>query len=174
MMAMGHNLYFYVSSKSTILFKGADTDSAGEIVLGVVIIFLVSLLYEILRKYKNYFEEIHFKKSRRTKRQSRNVNIELQRQRSESPDMDKNGGIVRHLSQEGIVSDARSEQHAADTVFDRVKYVALSVTLHMVSLVISYFVMLVVMTFNLWLFLAVILGSGCGKLLTFTLLKGHV
>ena len=48
----------------------------------------------------------------------------------------------------------------------RTIYTAISITLHIISLTISYFLMLIAMTFNVWLFLAVILGSGLGKLVT--------
>ena len=34
--------------------------------------------------------------------------------------------------------------------------------LHLVQLVISYFLMLIVMTYNVWLFISVILGCTCG------------
>ena len=37
--------------------------------------------------------------------------------------------------------------------------------LHMVQITISYFLMLIVMTYNVWLFIAVILGAGAGYFL---------
>ena len=37
--------------------------------------------------------------------------------------------------------------------------------LHMLQVTISYFLMLIVMTYNVWLFIAVILGAGTGYFL---------
>ena len=37
--------------------------------------------------------------------------------------------------------------------------------LHMLQVTVSYFLMLIVMTYNVWLFIAVILGAGAGYFL---------
>ena len=56
----------------------------------------------------------------------------------------------------------------------RYTYISVCVLAHMLLLTISYFIMLVAMTFNTWLFLAIILGSGCGKAVVMVWSEGQV
>eukprot|EP00116_Pleurobrachia_bachei_P016558 sb/3476820/ len=55
---------------------------------------------------------------------------------------------------------------------NRAMFITISTLLHMFALALSYMLMLIAMTFNVWLFLAVILGAGTGKLIL--LLKTNI
>jgi len=168
-----HGSIFYASRYASILFEGANTTSIGGLILAVVIVLIVSILYEVLRRYKAYFDDplgkctclcgsqetvvVQMRGSVMDESPTANGEKPLQDGAVILPGTAKNGNAAKKIQKMCL-------RH-------RTIYTVVSVTLHMFSLTISYFLMLVAMTFNVWLFLAVILGSGLGKLVTMTLME---
>lgn len=67
----------------------------------------------------------------------------------------------------GCSSNIAPENVDQDTILQRIfnKSHILQTILYIIQIILSYLLMLIVMTFNYWLFVAVILGSGIGYFL---------
>ncbi|CAL1260940.1 unnamed protein product [Larinioides sclopetarius] len=128
MMAM----YFHFGVKETILFKEWKTTTAGGMVASVIGVFLMGMLYEGLK----YFREYLFKQ------------YVSSIQFSTVAITGENGRVtqVHKVEKHRMLS----WQHALQT------------SLHIVQIVVSYFLMLIFMTYNVWLCLAVVFGAGVG------------
>jgi len=170
---MSHGSSFYVSRYASILFEGANTTTVGEMVGAVIIVLVVSVIYELLRRYKAYFDD-PLGKCRCSCADPNTVVVEMrgaEKESTPSPTTDKppldQTIILPGNSPSKNSNAARKIQKIC--LRHKTIYTAISLTIHMISLTISYFLMLVAMTFNVWLFLAVIIGSALGKLITMTL-----
>ncbi|XP_063687716.1 protein SLC31A2-like [Bolinopsis microptera] len=169
---ISHGSIFYASRYASILFKGANTTSPAGLILAVVIVLIVSISFEVLRRYKAYFDD-PLGKCKCLCGGQETVVVQM---RGSVLD-DKPGEKTCCRKDDAVILPGTSKNgNAAKKIQKmclrhRTIYTAVSVTVHMLSLTISYFLMLVAMTFNVWLFLAVILGSGLGKLITMTLME---
>jgi len=97
-----------------------------------LIIFLLAFSYEALKFYR----EVLYRRSCRTI-QYNTVTVPVQ------------NGMVKE-TQNSVEVKIFSGTHMAQTV------------LHVVQVIVSYFLMLIFMTYNVWLCLAVVLGAGTG------------
>ncbi|KAL5251262.1 hypothetical protein ACHWQZ_G016829 [Mnemiopsis leidyi] len=178
-MTASHGTTFFASRYATILFEGASTTSVGGLVGAVIIVLLVSVMYEILRRYKAYFDNPLGRCWCTCGDQNSSSVIQMRGvEREQSPptvSADENPPKNDHTV---IVPGASENKHGKTAkkiknmcLRHRTFYIAVSISLHVISLTLSYFLMLVAMTFNVWLFLAVILGSGLGKLIDMTLFE---
>lgn len=138
---MGHNMtgdmhmmkmYFHFGVSEIVLFKGWTVSTTGGMLASVVGVFLMAMLYEGLK----YFREYLFKQYVSTIQFS-TVAI-----------TGENGRVsqVHKVEKHKMLSSA----HAIQT------------TLHMIQLIVSYFLMLIFMTYNVWLCLGVVFGAGVG------------
>jgi copper transporter 1 len=119
-----------------ILWKGWMANTMVKFVFSAIGIFLISLLYEGLK----YFREIIYLKStgKRSCRDCKNCNST----ESEMPLADT------------------TEKRLVDYLTDN--YHLIQTFLHLLQITVSYILMLIAMTFNLWLLLAIVLGAACG------------
>ncbi|CAL8079911.1 unnamed protein product [Orchesella dallaii] len=122
MMAM----YFTGGTKVTILFKFWETSNTGVFVASLIIVFLLALVYEALKFYREVLYE-------------------------------RSATLASDRAVQGLLGGIRSN------IFK--SYHLVQTVLHMVQLVLSYFLMLIFMTYNIWLGLAITLGAGVGYLL---------
>ncbi|CAL1545411.1 unnamed protein product [Lymnaea stagnalis] len=138
-MDMGMQMYFHVGSMEYVLFKDCMTETAGGMVGACFIIFFVAVLYEGLKFVR-----------------------EVLLQRSLTPVTYLESKLPAGSSQEQMVM-----QVSTGSIMNRMLngFHFLQTFLHIIQVFISYCLMLVFMTYNVWLCLAVVLGAGTGYFL---------
>jgi len=139
MMGMTMQMYFEAGYEATILFEQWKTESVGAMVGSCIGIFLLAILYEGLK----FFREMLIRKNY--------VAIDYSKVRGSQ---DSNGAQV---------SQTRTAVTCKTSMTSAPHYI--QTALHALQLVISYFLMLIVMTFNVWLFISVVLGCTVGYFL---------
>lgn len=127
------DMTFHFGSMETILFKEWAVSSVGGMVGSVIGIFLIALLYEGLKFLREYLYREHFNA----------INY------SSVSVMGHDGKTVTEL-----------HKVTKNRVFGWPHL--LQTSLHIAQVLVSYFLMLIFMTYNVWLCLAVLLGSGLG------------
>jgi len=138
-------MYFHGGVTETILFYGWKTTNVGQLIGSCLLLFVVALLYEGLKVWR---EELLTK-----------AQLALQQRNSPEslPTNDETGenGIVG--SDQVIIQSGPS---TARKMLNKGHF--LQSFLHIVQVTVSYMLMLVFMTYNVWLCLAVVLGAGAG------------
>ncbi|XP_041969584.1 high affinity copper uptake protein 1-like [Aricia agestis] len=130
----GHSMVFHAGVCQEILFSGWVTRSALELLGSAAAIFLCGVLYEGLK----YYREALFARHSAAAAADSQVNIA----KSECGARCSGTAVVKY--------SMLSSGHAAQTV------------LHAVQAAASYLLMLVFMTYNVWLCLALVLGLATG------------
>lgn len=133
MESMHMAMYFHTGFSETILFKDWAVSSVAGMVGSVVGVFFMAALYEALKYFREHLFRLHF-------------------------------SSMSYSSVAVTGRDGRTLTEVHQIVRNRmVSWPHLLQTfLHMVQMVISYFLMLIFMTYNVWLCLGVILGAGFG------------
>merc|ERR1719204_1669675 len=135
-MNMVMPMYFMLGEKVTILFKQWKTTNAGELLASCFALFVLSALYEGLKVGRQ---------------------ILLARAEEVSADVYANEG--NGLSRDNVVIVRPAKRRLCST-----SHVIQSL-LHMIQVFLGYLLMLVFMTYNVWLCVAVVVGSGVGYFL---------
>ncbi|XP_050047360.2 high affinity copper uptake protein 1 [Dermacentor andersoni] len=131
--SMDMHMYFHTGFTETILFKDWAVSSVAGMVGSVVGVFFMAALYEALKYFREHLFRLHFSS----------------------------------MSYSSVAVTGR-DGHTLTEVHQIVKNRIVSwphllqTFLHMVQMVISYFLMLIFMTYNVWLCLGVVLGAGFG------------
>ena len=122
-----------------ILFKSWQANTMSKFVMTTFAIFIVAVLYEGLK----YFRELLFAKSQqRTRVIIKNMNG------------NGSGSGTTALTETVIKMSMRDHMLSGHHIVQSI--------LHFLQVAVSYALMLIVMSFNLWLFFAVILGAAVG------------
>ncbi|KAG0412058.1 hypothetical protein HPB47_010790 [Ixodes persulcatus] len=129
----GMMMYFHFGLTETVLFKNWAVNSVGGMVGSVVGVFIMAAMYEGLKYFREHLFRLHFSSMHYS-----SVAVTGQDGRTLTE--------VHQIARNRIVSWA----HFLQTF------------LHMVQVVLSYFLMLIFMTYNVWLCLGVVLGAGFG------------
>ncbi|CAG0918319.1 unnamed protein product [Notodromas monacha] len=141
MGGMGHmmKMYFHGGFTEVILFDNWRISSLGGLIWSMVIIFFLAVSYEGLK----FIRDLIFKKS---------ISHQLLVIRGDA-------GLGQHpetrlKESKGLwLKQVMTPMHLVQSI------------LHMVQFVISYWLMLIFMTYNVWLCLAVTIGAGVGYFL---------
>jgi len=137
---------FYASAKVTILFDQWQTTGAGDLIGSCIGIFLLAILYEGLKYFREWLYRRHY--------------VALNVSKITAPGM--NGSEINQtITNVSWIKSILSCSHFIQTM------------LHFLQLVISYLLMLIVMTFNVWVCIAVVLGCTVGYFL-FGWQKGYM
>lgn len=141
MMKMsGMKMYFHGGCDEVILFDFWRIDVVWELLVSMLIIFVMAFLYEGLKYSREYLFRRALSSSQYSSTSRNNITITDGRQ------------PVRYMEQ--IIMPPAvgmlSVPHLIQTL------------LHMVQFLVSYFLMLIFMTYNVWLCLACLLGAGAG------------
>ncbi|KAE8750996.1 hypothetical protein FOCC_FOCC002424 [Frankliniella occidentalis] len=142
MSHMGHSMIFHFGFNETILFDCWKTTSPTTLFASCLGIIILSALYEGLK----YFREYLFWKSYNKNVQYRSVEIP------------GNKNVVRDDQVVTMVGEVITKQPLS--MFSRMH--ALQTFLHVIQLTISYLLMLIFMTFNVWLCISVVFGAALG------------
>lgn len=133
-------MYFYVSCEATILFKEWTVSSCWGMFGSCVAVFIMAALYEGLKVLR----EILLRKSMVSVRYN-TVPVGTRGENS-------NGTLITE-THKSVGARMCSLAHS------------LQAMLHILQVVLSYFLMLIFMTYNVWLCLAVAFGAGVGYFL---------
>ncbi|XP_028394554.1 high affinity copper uptake protein 1-like isoform X2 [Dendronephthya gigantea] len=138
MEGMNMGMAFEFSQSATILFKDWDIDSTGGMVWSCIVVFLMAIFYEGFKVFREVLREKYGKPK------SYNVSSNGHGAAGKGPyDTSVYGGGNRFCNWHHFLQSF----------------------LHIIQVAISYFLMLIAMTFNAWLFIAVCLGAGFGYFL---------
>ncbi|XP_046845482.1 high affinity copper uptake protein 1-like isoform X2 [Xenia sp. Carnegie-2017] len=128
-------MYFQFSSKATILFKEWDIDSIGGMVWSCVVVFILAILYEGFKVFREVLRNKYAT--------------------SVSYNVSENGLSARSKGPQDVTV------HINKNLYCNWHHLLQSF-LHMIQVAFSYFLMLIAMTFNGWLFISVCIGAGFG------------
>ncbi|KAH9514584.1 hypothetical protein Btru_025717 [Bulinus truncatus] len=132
-------MYFHAGYQAYVLFQSCYTNSPGAMVGACFVIFFVAVLYEGLK----YLREVLLQRSLAPS--SSYVETKL-------PSGSSTENMVMHVNT-SVMNRMLSSSHFIQTF------------LHIIQVFVSYCLMLVFMTYNVWLCIAVILGAGVGYFL---------
>eukprot|EP00047_Mylnosiga_fluctuans_P014320 m.37455 g.37455 ORF g.37455 m.37455 type:complete len:172 (-) comp5446_c0_seq2:2170-2685(-) len=132
---------FYNDYAVTILFETWNVTTVGEYVFACIATFVVTLLWEALRQKAASIEALidRLMEKRQPAEDGLSLSVE-----------DSLGYVLQEGTQAQISSTSTFSVRCLRTL------------VHIVRFTLSYFLMLIAMTFNTGLFLCIILGSGAG------------
>ncbi|XP_063710862.1 protein SLC31A2-like [Symsagittifera roscoffensis] len=138
-MDMMMQMTFYASSDVTILWDKWETKETWQLALSCICWFLLAVIYEGVKALRNFVCQMNSMNS------STSVN-------SSRPLMEMSADCKKSLVNPNKSAPPKifSSEHLMQTV------------LHLIQMSLGYLLMLVVMTFNVWLFVAVIFGYTVG------------
>ncbi|KAH8363462.1 hypothetical protein KR084_010647 [Drosophila pseudotakahashii] len=195
---MTMSMFFHTGDSETILFKFWRTESALALTLSCLLIFLIAVLYEALKFFREWlfarnrrrldggrdqynqprrYREANYNYNQPTypPRSNQQTGTQIYAYRPRSPSMPPlqhtgHGSPQAHSSH--ILTPPthhhiQENPHASGGRGSRVKVFCswlhlLQTFLHVLQVFISFLLMLVFMTFNVWLCIAVLLGAGVG------------
>ncbi|CAG2206228.1 CTR1 [Mytilus edulis] len=154
-------MYFHTGTCEYVLFKEALVSTAGEMVGACIVIFILALIYEGLKVFRehllrkaltpNYHSEATISKYTHTSTDTMVIDPQSAKSNGQTVEKLADGIEYRKFTQDKINGQQIiSSSHFIQTI------------LHVVQVFISYCLMLAFMTYNVWLCLAVILGAGAG------------
>jgi copper transporter 1 len=140
---------FHGGFKEQILFDQWSTQTVAAFIGSWFLIFFVAVLYEGLKTVRDHLAK---REARRHYAEKHNPQSALVSQH-ENPNNDEILPSIRTENARNKRARLLSSHHLIQTV------------LHILQMGISYLLMLIAMTFNIYLFLAIILGAGLGHFL---------
>ncbi|XP_023243195.1 high affinity copper uptake protein 1-like isoform X2 [Centruroides sculpturatus] len=133
----GHMMmYFHAGVDVTILFEQWKVTTVGGLVGSIIGIFLLAMLYEGLKFFREFLFKQYFSSLQYT-----TISVTGQDGKTMTE--------IHKIARNRMIS----WPHGIQTI------------LHVVQMVTSYFLMLIFMTYNVWLCMAVALGAGAGYFL---------
>jgi len=135
-MSHGMSMFFHFGESETILFEFWKTSDVGGLIGSMVIVFFLAVSYEALKFYREHLHRNYFQAV-----PYNTITVPLD-----------NGNQVRE-TKTVVRMQMFSGIHFAQTI------------LHVVQFVVSYLLMLIFMTYNAWLCIAIALGAGTGYFL---------
>ncbi|XP_027675556.2 probable low affinity copper uptake protein 2 isoform X1 [Chelonia mydas] len=130
-------MYFYFSDKVILLFDFWNVHTPAGMVLSVLVVLLLAALYEAIKISKTKLLRLMILA----------IPTTLSQESLREPEP---GSVNSNLGQQNTTSKRWFLYHISQSL------------LHVVQVVIGYLVMLVVMSYNTWIFLGVIVGSALG------------
>ncbi|CAL8143657.1 unnamed protein product [Orchesella dallaii] len=131
--SMGHHsMFFHGGVDETILFEFWKISETGGLIISMIVIFFLAFAYEGLKFYREHLYRHSFQ------------TVQLS-----TVAMPVENGTVQE-THKTVQVKVFSAIHGWQTV------------LHIIQMVVSYFLMLIFMTYNVWLCVAVALGAGAG------------
>ncbi|KAM6975232.1 protein SLC31A2 [Tautogolabrus adspersus] len=147
---------FELSDRVTLLFDFWDVQGPEGMVMSVVVIFLLTVFYEVLKVWRVWLGM----KSKLAQRQALYAY-------SPSSRCDNNSILESSPSESSLTP--MDSQPPDPNRYSLLMHIIQTV-LHLMQVSLGYMVMLCVMSYNFWIFLGVILGSTLGYFISFPLL----
>ncbi|KAL1508924.1 hypothetical protein ABEB36_003743 [Hypothenemus hampei] len=136
----GHSMdmWFQFSTSATVLFEPWHFSTVGGLIGSMIGIFIMAALYEGLKYYREYL----FWKTYNALQYKA---VSLPDKAPQVPEIPEEPQIVQ------------------PTMISKIHFY--QTFLHVIQMILSYFLMLIFMTYNIWLCIAVVLGAGVGYFL---------
>lgn len=166
------NMYFEGSSNVTLLFDFWDVRGPAGMVLSVFVVLLLTVIYELLKVWK-----ITIGKQKQSSNTHSSAPVSFSPEAScFAPAMKCQEGSSSLTNSPSEISLAPTETTATTddtTTTAKKSWVlhCLQTALHILQVTLGYMLMLCVMSYNVWIFLGVIMGSVLGYFLAFPLLN---
>lgn len=143
----GMAMFFHTGNCEYILFEGVQTKSVAGMVGACIVIFCLAVLYEGLKVLREYLLK------RALVSGSKYQEVTIGTKGLSDPQVKSSNGIsidYKPKENQSIGLSMISGSHLTQTL------------LHVIQVFVSYCLMLVFMTYNVWLCIAVLLGAGAG------------
>ncbi|XP_062867728.1 probable low affinity copper uptake protein 2 [Trichomycterus rosablanca] len=158
-------MHFEVSDSVTLLFNFWNVHGPGGMFLSVLVVLLLTVMYELLKVWKITL-------AKRSEHLASSFPAKL------NPGMEHadSSSVATAPSETSIISSLSSSENAAGSGFSTLtenRWFLRSVQtgLHVIQVVLGYMLMLCVMSYNVWIFLGVIIGSMLGYFVAFPFLE---
>ncbi|XP_028273677.1 protein SLC31A2 [Parambassis ranga] len=149
------SMTFEVSDSVTLLFDFWNVHGPAGMVLSVFVVFLLTVFYEVLKVWRVWLG-------------SRSELSQAQSPYAASPSCrSDNISVLDSIPSETSLT---SINPAAPSPRNRWLLHAIQTVLQILQVTLGYMLMLCVMSYNTWIFLGVIVGSGLGYFISFPLL----
>lgn len=168
------NMYFEGSSNVTLLFNFWDVRGPAGMVLSVFVVLLLTVMYELLKVWKI---TIGKQKSSPNTIPSTAMSFSQNKQSCFATVIKCQEGSCSLPNSPSEVSLTPTENagNAADSssAAKRRRWIlhCLQTAIHIVQVTLGYMLMLCVMSYNIWIFLGVVMGSVLGYFVAFPLLN---
>ncbi|KAA0719885.1 putative low affinity copper uptake protein 2 [Triplophysa tibetana] len=164
-------MHFEGSTSVTLLFDFWDVHGPAGMVLSVFVVLLLTVFYELLKVWKITLE----KQKQSHIAHPSNLDSFTPGHSCLAPVMscqDGNSALVSSPSEISLAPSENTLDIAGSTSTAKSwLYHSLQTAVHMLQVTLGYMLMLCVMSYNIWIFLGVIIGSVLGYFLAFPLLK---
>ncbi|XP_077088841.1 protein SLC31A2 [Siphateles boraxobius] len=163
------NMHFEGSSNVTLLFDFWDVRGPAGMVLSVFVVLLLTVMYELLKVWK-----ITVGKQKHSPVPHPSAPVSFSPEQSCFAPVTKcRGGSSALASSPSEISLSPTQSiTTADTTTKKSWLLhCLQTAIHILQVTLGYMLMLCVMSYNVWIFLGVIMGSALGYFLAFPLLK---
>lgn len=152
----GHHMFFHVRDNIPVIFESWRISSVEAMVFTCLGVFVVALLFEMMKTWRNRLQSRQVRHDNRSSVVMSDVPTELGKGK-QAFDIS-----ATPSSHESRCSQILSPLHLLQT------------SLHMLQVFIGYLLMLVAMTFNVWLFVSVVVGAAAGYFLSAAIAKEDV
>lgn len=148
-------MYFHFGLGDTCLFEGWKLNEADDMIIACLIFFIMAVAYEGLKSYREFL-------IKRDRVRRRAFPISVIGGGGDLAYRAANGATEPVISGNGLGSaPVASVTRTPESLILSTPHV-IQTLLHMVQVLMSYVLMLVLMTFNLYLCISIVLGAGVG------------
>ncbi|XP_057674431.1 probable low affinity copper uptake protein 2 [Corythoichthys intestinalis] len=151
-------MVFEVSSSVTLLFDFWHVNSPGGMFVSVLVVMLLTILYEMLKVWRLWLGRGPSLKEYSTPYAG-----------TPSHQID-NSSVLENSHSESSLTTGESSSFFPNNKASWLLH-GIQTLLHFLQVTLGYMLMLCVMSFNTWIFLGVILGSALGYFISFPLLE---
>lgn len=168
----GGSMVFHLGNRETILFGFWTTSTTTSLVLSCLIVFIIAVGYEALKCYREWLKKCYKKRQEGGSDRGGSTATQL----APPPTLiDAYSSPLSPVTLVGVGAGAGAgadpSQNQRPPLTTRVPWLApthwYQTLLHMLQVTISFLLMLIFMTFNVWLCIAVVLGAGVGYFIFF-------
>ncbi|TWW66727.1 probable low affinity copper uptake protein 2 isoform X1 [Takifugu flavidus] len=149
---------FYVSNRVTLLFDFWDVHGPVGMLLSVFVVLLLTVFYELFKVWRAWLE---------TKSELPQPPLKY----TPPPPVRSDSTTVLESSQSELSVTHEEPRRLAVNVKNSWLLHIIQTFLHLLQVTLGYMLMLCVMSYNTWIFLGVIVGSGLGYFISFPLLN---
>ncbi|XP_008289992.1 protein SLC31A2 [Stegastes partitus] len=151
------SMTFGVSSSVTLLFDFWDVHGPAGMVLSVIVVFLLTVFYEVLKVWRVWL--------------GNGSKLSQPPSQYASPPACRtdNGSVLESSPSESSLTPIEPRPPAASTRNSWLLHIIQTV-LHILQVSLGYMLMLCVMSYNTWIFIGVVAGSVLGYFISFPLL----
>ncbi|XP_029921059.1 protein SLC31A2 [Myripristis murdjan] len=162
------SMTFVVSSRVKLLFDFWDVQGPAGMVLSVLVVLLLTVLYEILKVFRVWLGN----PSQLLQPQSLYLPPTISSSCSSSSEHRRSSNTVPDSSRSESSLVPLELPPKTNAINNKWLLHGIQTVLHLIQVSLGYMLMLCVMSYNTWIFIGVILGSVIGYYIAFPVLEG--